>query len=122
MNHSISTPENGNTNPTTSTTQDIDFSALMNFKPEMSVDQLEIASEIFNDYAVSVRLAMVVLTKTPQQLLDGFKDDPKDLDALLEGIESANNYMPSLSEIVSRAYYRLLVVSGYILKVEGGAA
>lgn len=115
MNHSISTPENGSTS-------DIDFLALMNFEPEITIEQLKVVGDIFNKNAVFVRVAFSVLTKTPQQLVDGCRDDPEVLDSLLENLEITNNYVQSLSQLVSTAYHRLVVVGGYMLQTEGGAA
>ena len=113
MNHSISTPKNGSTS-------DIDFSALMTFEPVMTKEQLETAFDVFNSHAAIIRLALTILTKTPQELIDGYQANPDAFTRLLEDVGAVEGYMPTLQELLGSAFSRLMVVGGHLF-LEGGA-
>ena len=113
MNHNTLTPENGNTS-------DIDFSALMNFEPVMTQEQLETAIEVFNSHADIIRLALTILTNTPQELIEGYHASPDAFTRLLEDVGTVKGYMPTLQELLSSAFSRLMVVGGHLF-LEGGA-
>ena len=109
-NHTKTTPENGN----------IDFSALMTFEPAMTKEQLETAFEVFNSHAAIIRLALTILTKTPQELIEGYQANPSAFTSLLEDVGAVEGYMPTLQELLSSAFSRLMVVGGHLF-LEGGA-
>jgi hypothetical protein len=90
---------------------------LISFEPAITNEQCEVMGGNWNGFGVDFRIALVVLTKTQDELLAMFKKDPDTSGYMLERVMEAVKAMETGAELVENARNRLvwtLYASGHM--------
>ena len=90
--------------------------ASMDFKAYFTKEEAEkIGSEILNDECVRIRIAVAVLSKDKDELLNGFGEDKETLMETIEQLQSQERFFDEIKAINERAIARLLSVAASII-------
>jgi len=100
----------------TATTADY---ARLDFAPALTLEQANrFAGNTLSDICISIRTAAAVLSKTKQELLEGFGQNTEVLMDAIDDMQELQDWLKSLKEIVTAADVRLMSVASVLTQEE----
>lgn len=89
-----------------------EMAALADFDAEISPDEIRLLEEAAatRERLHQHRLCLVALSSSAQMLKDIRRDSPEEFDAMLEMVDSFQDYAKRVAELSQKALYRMLVI------------